>query len=721
MSRSTLLIASVLFGCASTVGGTSAHPSDGSVSADVSVSDVAARLDAPSPPDVTTACAGDPAIDGDARAITSGLDARFVVRAAEMAPGRPRLDDDGCGPRGGATHAFSLRFTARQRAWLRVSVEAPEVIGDVVDRVVVARGCGAEMSRIACAGASDPSQSSVPGAARVTARTEEPVAAGETLTVSVGSLPRDVVVRVVSVVVERPLGGACDPEEGRDVCASNGRCVRGTCVPSGALEGSCRVGATACDPGLTCVGGTTAGPRGACMNVVSAGAPCAYGDACGVGVCDVGSRDLTCQTLGAFLNRCRASEPRCDAPLRCARSEGDTAERCYRALSSGAPCEQNGRRSGVCPSGERCVMGAAGLRCARDGAAGGRCRASSTPCDAGLACGLAYDQAVCVVDPSIATRGGRCASSPLARCGDGLACDLTTSRCVDALAAGSRCSLVAQTCAAGLVCGRTADGASTQGRCTAPGAEGGACRALPTACDAGLVCSRGPVGRCVRPLPFDGICDDTDPTHTCGGVCIERRCRPLGSRSGPCRDVGEACETGLTCVSTIGGPRCVVPLAAGAHCTRDVVDAACAPGTGCHLPAGAGEARCLDDGTLSPPCASDGRCAPGRRCVGGLCRPVVADGELCFGAIACAPGSSCIYPDASVFAGQCVRDGAPGAACRLSDPACDAGGVCRAVLLTPWRAGQCVIEARVGETCGTSNPPRVCASGLTCVAGRCAR
>jgi hypothetical protein len=339
-------------------------------------------------------------------------------------------------------------------------------------------------------------------------------------------------------------------------------------------------------------------------------------------------------------------------------------------------------------------------------------------CDAGLACGFVRDTAVCVVDATLGTRGGPCASSAVARCGEGLACDLTTRRCVDALTAGADCAVAAQTCADGLVCGRSAGGSTTRGRCVAPGAEGGACRSLPPACDAGLVCSSPFEGRCVRALAAGDRCDVTDPTRACIGECVANRCLPLGARDGPCREVGEACDDGLACVATRSGERCVVPLPAGARC-RFAADDACAPGTACRLPAGTGEAVCQDDGTLSPPCDSNGGCAAGRRCVQGLCRPVVAAGALCFGAVACAAGSSCLYPDATVFAGACVRDGAPGAACRESGAPCDAGSVCRAVALTPWRAGQCAIEARAGEACGTASPPRVCAAGLRCEGGRC--
>ncbi|MFO0609313.1 MAG: hypothetical protein U0324_39480 [Polyangiales bacterium] len=705
MNRSSLL-APLLLACASTVGGASAHVPDGSPAPDTGSPDGSAAPDVPTAPDA--GCAGEPAIDGDARAVTDDLDVRYVVRAGEMRPGRPSLDDDGCGARDGATHAFSLRFTAARRAWLRVTVESPGG-GAPVERIVVARGCGSSRERLACVGA--------PAVGAAVVRTPEPVAAGERVTVSVGALPQDVVVRVVSVVVERAIGAACDVEEGRDVCAQGGRCVRGTCIPAGVLEGACRVGAAPCDEGLACVGGTTLGPRGVCSRVIRADAPCVYGDACDGGACVPAGAGAVCRVIGALRGPCRATEPRCDASLRCVRAPGDTGERCYRAVASGAPCGLNAVVEGVCPEGDRCTPTADGNRCLREGSAGGRCRASVPVCDAGLACGFARDTPTCVADATIGTRGGRCAASAVARCGANLACDLTTFRCVDPLPAGAPCAVAEQRCAAGLTCGRIAGVSPTQGRCVAPGAEGAACRELPPSCDAGLVCS--PVdAHCVRPLGPGAVCDPADPTRVCDGACVAERCQPRGTGGGPCRDVGEACDDGLACVATRGGERCIVPLPAGARC-RFVVDDACAPGTACRLPAGTGEAVCQDDGTLSPPCDPNGGCAAGRRCVQGLCRPVVADGALCFGALACAVGSSCLYPDATVFAGECVRDGAPGAACRESGPPCDAGSVCRAVAITPWRAGQCAIEARAGEACGTVSPPRVCAAGLRCENGRC--
>ncbi len=606
-----------------------------------------------------------------------------------MAPGRPRFDDEGCGPRAGGTHAFSLRFTALRRAWLRVSVESP-VGGGVTDRLVVARGCGAASTRIACAGAIEAPRVRVFESNVVTVRTREPVEAGETVTLSVGAAPSDVVVRVVSVVVERAIGVACDPDEGRDVCSQHGRCVRGACLPEGVLESTCRDGASPCDAGLSCVGATAAGPRGVCMRRVAAGAPCVIGDACEGGLCEAAAGASVCRPLGAYLNLCRATEPRCDAPLGCVRAAGEIVERCHRVLASGAACTDDTGRAGVCPSGESCRVSADGRRCARHGAEGGACRSALPVCDAGLACGFSGGEILCLRDASIGTRGGRCGSSPLARCAQGLACDLTTSRCVDALPAAAACSLESQTCAAGLTCGLLAGRPRGEARCVAPGGEGGACRSLAPSCDAGLVCARPPMSRCVRPLPFDALCDSFDTTRACDGECVGGRCRPFGTRGGPCRDVGDACGEGLACVTTSDGARCAEPLPAGARCTLQSVERACAAGTACRLPLRAGEAVCQDDGTIAPPCEPGGVCAAGRRCVSGLCRPVAADGELCFDAVACMEGSTCIYPVGTVFTGQCVRDGSLGAACRISAPECDAGSVCRPVAVSPSRAGRCV-------------------------------
>lgn len=546
VSRAALLFASLLLGCASTVGGTYTQEPDGSVAADARALDATQPTDTRPAVDVTSACVAEPSIDGDARAQVDGLDARFVVHAAEMAPGRPRFDDEGCGPRAGGTHAFSLRFTALRRAWLRVSVESP-VGGGVTDRLVIARGCGAASTRIACAGAIEAPRARAFESNAVTVRTREPVEAGETVTLSVGAAPSDVVVRVVSVVVERAIGAACDPDEGRDVCSQHGRCVRGACLPEGVLESTCRDGASPCDAGLSCVGATAAGPRGVCMRRVAAGAPCVIGDACEGGLCEAAAGASVCRPLGAYLNRCRATEPRCDAPLGCVRAAGEIVERCHRVLASGAACTDDTGRAGVCPSGESCRVSADGRRCARHGAEGGACRSALPVCDAGLACGFSGGEILCLRDASIGTRGGRCGSSPLARCAQGLACDLTTSRCVDALPAAAACSLETQTCAAGLTCGLLAGRPRGEARCVAPGGEGGACRSLAPSCDAGLVCARPPMSRCVRPLPFDALCDSFDTTRACDGECVGGRCRPFGTRGGPCRDVGDACGEGLAC------------------------------------------------------------------------------------------------------------------------------------------------------------------------------
>ena len=714
MNRLLPVLPLLLLACASTVGGASLQRAD-------ATADTPAPLDAAdAATDVTAdtadtadasdgACVPSPAIDGDGRAMRNGSEARYVVRAAEMRPGRAELDADGCGPRGGATHTFSLRVTVQRRAWLRVSLEGPGLQPRDVDRLVVLRGCGAQRARLAC-GAGD-----VPFV-----RAREPVVPGEAVTIAVGMLPRDVAVRVVEVTAVHAAGEACDRDEGHDVCAAGAHCLRDVCVPDGVLEGACRRAARPCDDGLTCVGGTTEGPPGVCLRAIRPGDPCVLGVTCVGGACPAIGNPPVCVAAGTLGGPCRNDGARCDAGLHCARQGFSEGFACQRAFVLGGACVDDYGRSGVCPDGSACRRLGDAWRCTSDGAEGGRCRGASPACDSGLVCTGVGGVIGCFRDASIGVRGGRCAASSVDACIAGLLCDARANRCVDPIPLGARCTLASDTCAPGLRCHRAA--ASTdpgdQGRCVRDGSLGGRCRGLPPRCDAGLLCGDGPVAVCGQPLADGARCDPTDPTRVCDGACTVDGCRARGRLGTPCRATDTACDGGLMCLRRRSGDVCVQPVALQARCS-DALSERCPPGASCRLPPGSGQGVCQDNGTLAPPCGVGGACASGRRCVQGLCHPMAADGALCFESIVCAAGSTCIYLQNSVFAGECVRDGAPGAACREQGAPCDAPAVCRPVLLSPWRVGQCVLEAGVGEACGTQMPPRLCAAGLRCDNGRC--
>jgi len=694
----------LLLACASTVGGASLQRAD--ATADTPATPDAADVTADTADTADAACVPSPAIDGDGRVMRNGSEARYVVRAAEMRPGRAELDADGCGPRGGATHTFSLRVTAQRRAWLRVSLEGLGTQASEVDRIVVLRGCGAQRARLAC-GAGD-----VPFV-----RAQARVDPGEAVTIAVGMLPRDVVVRVVEVTVVHPAGEVCDRDEGRDVCAAGAHCLRDVCVPDGVLEGACRRAARPCDDGLTCVGGTTEGPTGVCLRAVRPGDPCVLGDTCVGGACPVIGVPPVCIAAGTLGGSCRDDAPRCDGSLTCARDRNSAGFTCQRSFALGGACVEDFGRSGVCPERASCTPNGDAWRCVTNGAEGGRCRSASPVCDDGLACVRTLGVPVCVREPTIGVRGGRCGAGAVDRCAAGLVCDGRTGRCVDSLPLGAACVLASDTCAPGLRCYR-ASVVGEQGVCVASGVLGGLCHALPPRCGEGLLC----VGReppvCARPVADGARCDLVDLRYACDGACDAGVCRARGRLGGPCRAADTACDGGLTCVRQESGNVCVQPVALLARCSS-ALSQRCPPGASCRLPSGGGQGVCQDNGTLAPPCDDGGACPSGRRCVRGLCRPVVADGASCFESIVCAAGSTCLYPQNSVFAGQCVRDGALGAACRSQGAPCDAPAVCRPVLLTPWHVGQCVLEAGVGEACGTQMPPRPCAAGLRCDNGRC--
>jgi hypothetical protein len=223
-------------------------------------------------------------------------------------------------------------------------------------------------------------------------------------------------------------GAACDVEQVRDSCPTGSTCIApggsspGRCVAEGARDGQCRAPPTSCDDGLEC------GSNSTCQPVVPLGGACDAGRRCAAGTTCVGAR---CVGPGVLGGRCRAGERPCDGDLGCS-----DAGLCLVGLPRGAVCDASGRTD-ACGGGMSCQIqeprrdGALGL-CLADGALGGACRVTVTPCDAGLTC-------------SRATSGPN--SSPLAyytpgpRClpvvADGAACDPGGQR--DACEAPSRC------------------------------------------------------------------------------------------------------------------------------------------------------------------------------------------------------------------------------------------------------------------------------------------
>jgi hypothetical protein len=182
-------------------------------------------------------------------------------------------------------------------------------------------------------------------------------------------------------VTAAAVGAACDPTT--SVCVSGASCQGSPglyrCVADGVLGGQCRA-SMGCDAGLGC------NPANFCVTGIAAGAACdpaASSSVCVSGTVCAGSPGMyRCQPDGALGGRCRAAAPRCDTNLGCG-----GVDRCLPSLAAGAACDP-ARASNVCADGTSCLAGAGGASaCVSDGVAGGRCRATAAPCNAGLGCG----------------------------------------------------------------------------------------------------------------------------------------------------------------------------------------------------------------------------------------------------------------------------------------------------------------------------------------------
>jgi hypothetical protein len=313
-----------------------------------------------------------------------------------------------------------------------------------------------------------------------------------------------------------PLG--CDTNSGICVtevtdgmpCDAFSQCTStSSCVGSGErgfISGVCRANGTAaltacnasggCDSGLTC-------REGACF--ISATTSCSVWDTscpqntttpsmnqdC-VSTSATGTDGVCTQTGTTAGTSCTGT---CTSPLVC---DAD-AQTCHATRTAGQTCGINES----CATGSTCFLEDFNDRfhgkCFADGALGGRCLDSSTPCSSGAVCS----------DPDDPT-SGRCIQNNVA---NGAACT-GTARCSDT---GSECAPDA-----------TSRTGPFQGTCRAIGtAAGTSCRpSMSPACDGALVCSTF--------LPESGICQTAG---TAGGEC--------DARYGTIR-----CPTGQVCRST---------------------------------------------------------------------------------------------------------------------------------------------------------------------------
>jgi hypothetical protein len=139
-----------------------------------------------------------------------------------------------------------------------------------------------------------------------------------------------------------------------------------------------------------------------------------------------------------------------------------------------------------------------GERC--DLAAGG----AIIGCASGSYCGPGADPStsICI---AAASAGGTCNPSFQGSCGDGLACDSTTSKCRAPLGLGDAC-FNSVPCATGLYC-------TNSGVCAEPTKEGAACQVYDRCAD-GLACISG---ECTPLL-------DNGQSCTWAGQCKSERC-----------------------------------------------------------------------------------------------------------------------------------------------------------------------------------------------------
>ncbi|MBI5513151.1 MAG: hypothetical protein HY909_05240 [Deltaproteobacteria bacterium] len=294
----------------------------------------------------------------------------------------------------------------------------------------------------------------------------------------------------------------------------------------------------------------------------------------------VGDFELSVRELppGVRGSVCRVGDAgsACDPGLTCSTTTPSELSpgTCLGAAAPGDPCGEDLR----CAPGSTCGGSAPGSapRCLPDGALGGRCRLSGSPCDAGLACTQRAPSAgypgVC--RPSVGVGAG-CDPS-----GEATACE-----------AGASCVTVAMD--------------PRRSECVALGVRGGHCRAGMSPCAAGLACSNGqPSGFCRETVPREGAgCDLSGRTSACG---VGLSCAPEGA-SGVCRRNGTAAGTACRDVTMDGGTRCD----AGLSCTAD-----------------SGPGGCLRDAPSGGACDPSGRstrCPRTELCVGatplaGTCR-----------------------------------------------------------------------------------------------------
>jgi len=302
--------------------------------------------------------------------------------------------------------------------------------------------------------------------------------------------------------------------------------------------------------------------------------------------------------------------------------------------------------------------------------------------------------------------------TPGAECPEGSSCriagmDYSSFACVAPVTAGGMCdaSQVANVCAPGTTC-RSATGGW---RCVVEGVANGPCRGRSPQCDAGLACNS--YGMCRTELPLGAGCDTTGGSNVCvtGSSCVGvaggARCVAHGAAQGTCRGGETPCDAGLLCVYSM----CVPAAPPGGLCGPSAGGAACAGGT-CVTQMGG--SRCVAEGGPGARCrGSAPACDAGLACgYGGSCVPEVPVGATCDASGGrsvtnlCVPTAAC---QTVMGVSRCIARGVVGNPCRTSAPFCDAGLACG--------SGGCVTEAALGAPCDPRRVANVCAEGTSCL------
>jgi len=518
-------------------------------------------------------------------------------------------------------------------------------------------------------------------------------------------------------VEKKIAGGACD---GDHECSA-GHCTDGTCCDQ-ACQGQCQ----ACD---------VAGHEGVCTNVTGAPhgdrAACdTDGSACG-GACG-GDNPLACAFPGAAV-ACRAPSCADGAATLAATCDGAGACPAVQTQQCGAYACGETACAGDCTSDAHCAAGSfcSGGVCREKFADGATCASAgqcgSGHCVDGLCCDTACqgqceacsepEHAGTCVPVSGAPRGARSACA-----GDGSACAGTCDGTNAAACAYPGDETICRPPSCGDGTATLQATCSHSGACPAAQTQGcgryacgesaclGDCRA-DADCASGHFCSAGMCRRqlgngtscaandqCDSGFCVDGLCCDTpcdDPCQACdvtghAGACNPVVGRPHGARPA-CSADGSVCSgfcNGVSEFCTYPGPDTICRAGACSAGTATLVAACDSAG---HCPAvqtescgryACGVVQCLGD------CSRDADCAAGSFCAGGVCRPKMANGDVCSGGNQCASG-------------QCTDGYCCDKACLGQCEACDVrehAGTCLAVVGAPHGAREpCEAD---GSACG---------------------